>query len=381
MRLYGRRHWRSGGDGRIRTPRPKGSMQRKSRRRKEVETSFSQSKTEQWKSLGENSVWEQTPQPRDCPERGKEQEILQSKSYNFHFLAQHQDESTRDDEEVENELCTITREYICRHLLNPKSNCTCREKNHFLFRWSTSTLPEQDGHHWTYCWRKIEDYWNVDGERELSDACTGSQVSCCWTKDHQTYMCGSWGRYTRKQTTSRQDNVWPKMSKHMFDAAKKKAKQRWANEKPKLDNARQLRGTFFVEPNDEELKFTIKAARRKLEVPMPAAMPCKIPIKSSGENHRNIGKCKTKYACVVDADETKARRSSTQASSGSHYCKSNELCKTLQSCAQIHSDASSIKNSGCKGGSGESMVKTRENPGMAAGESQKQERSDRRSKE
>ena len=25
--------------------------------------------------------------------------------------------------------------------LNPESNCTCREKNHFLFRWSTSTLP------------------------------------------------------------------------------------------------------------------------------------------------------------------------------------------------------------------------------------------------
>ena len=26
---------------------------------------------------------------------------------------------------------------------------------------------------WTYCWRNIEDYWNVDGERELSDAWTG----------------------------------------------------------------------------------------------------------------------------------------------------------------------------------------------------------------
>ena len=30
---------------------------------------------------------------------------------------------------------------------NPESNCTCREKNHFLFRWSTSTLPEQHIHH------------------------------------------------------------------------------------------------------------------------------------------------------------------------------------------------------------------------------------------
>ena len=89
----------------------------------------------------------------------------------------------------------------------------------------------------------------------------------------------------------------------MSDAAKKKAKQRWAIEKPKLDNARQLRGTFSIEPNDEEFKLTMKAARRKLEVPMPAAMPCKTPINSSVETHRNIGKRKTKYACIVDADE------------------------------------------------------------------------------
>ena len=94
------------------------------------------------------------------------------------------------------------------------------------------------------------------------------------------------------------------MLKFMSDAAKKEAKQRWAIEKPKLVNARQLRGIFFIEPNDEEFKLTMKAARGKLEVPMPAAMPCKIPIKNSGEAHRSIGKHKTKYACVADADES-----------------------------------------------------------------------------
>ena len=83
----------------------------------------------------------------------------------------------------------------------------------------------------------------------------------------------------------------------------RKQKQRWAVVKPKLDDARQMRGIFFIEPNDEEFKLTMKAARRKLEVPMPAAMPCKIPIKSSGETHSIIGNRKTKYSCVVDADE------------------------------------------------------------------------------
>ena len=112
-------------------------------------------------------------------------------------------------------------------------------------------------------------------------------------------------RLTRKQTTrKRPDDVWPDMWTHMSDAAKKKAKQRWAIEKPEPDNTRQLRSRFFIEPNDEEFKLlTMKAARRKLEGPMPAAMPGKIPIKSSGETHCNIWKRKTKYACVVDADE------------------------------------------------------------------------------
>ena len=109
----------------------------------------------------------------------------------------------------------------------------------------------------------------------------------------------------------------------MSDAAKKKAKQRWAIEKPKLDNARQLRGIFFIEPNDEEFKLTMKAARRKWEVPMPAAMPCKRPIKSSGEIHRNIGKRKTKYACVVDADESTRPRleGASWTQTRSHHCK------------------------------------------------------------
>ena len=45
-------------------------------------------------------------------------------------------------------------------------------------------------------------------------------------------------------------------------------------------------------------------ARRKLETPMPAAMPCKTPVDCLGETCRSTVKSKTKYACIVDADET-----------------------------------------------------------------------------
>ena len=68
----------------------------------------------------------------------------------------------------------------------------------------------------------------------------------------------------RKQTTSRPDNVWPDMWKRMSDAPKRKAKQNWAIEKPKLDNARQLRGIFFIELEDEDFKNIMK--KRSKEV-------------------------------------------------------------------------------------------------------------------
>ena len=112
-----------------------------------------------------------------------------------------------------------------------------------------------------------EDYWNVDGERELSDA---------WTRFTRFIFLNerppdgyTWfeGRLTRKQTTSRPNSVWPDKWTQMSDAAKKKATQRWSIEKPNLDNAGLLRGIYFIDPSDEEFKLIVKAARRKLEVP------------------------------------------------------------------------------------------------------------------
>ena len=141
---------------------------------------------------------------------------------------------------------------------------------------------------------------------------------------------------------------------------KKKAKQRWAIEKPKLDNARQLRGMYFIEPNDEEFKLTVKAARRKLEVPMPAATPCKIPMESSGETHRNIGKRKTKYACIVDADESTRPR---LVGAGHKPHQDHITAKRMISLSHFHlvhkfiPMPQALKNSRCKGSSGERMGK------------------------
>ena len=105
------------------------------------------------------------------------------------------------------------------------------------------------------------------------------------------------------------------------------------SKKPKLDNARQLRSIFFIEPDDEEFTHTMKNARRKLEISMPAAMPCKTPVNCRGETCCSIGKHKTKCACIVDADESVRIR--LKWVRGSHRCKRNKFAKPLQFGTQV----------------------------------------------
>ena len=126
-----------------------------------------------------------------------------------------------------------------------------------------------------------------------------------------------------------------------------------------------------IEPNDEEFKLTMKAARRELEVPMPAAMLCKIPMKSSGETHRNAILGNARHITLVLSMPTIAR------DQGSKELDTNLIKITLlrKGCLQHQ-----LKSSRCKGGSGERM-EILENSGMAADESQKHERSDHWSKD
>ena len=107
--------------------------------------------------------------------------------------------------------------------------------------------------------KNIEDYWKVDGERDLSDAWTSFTRFIVLNERPLDGFSWSGWRLTRKQTTSRPDNVWPDMWKHMSDASKRKEKQKWAIEKPKRDNA----SIYFSDPDDEEFKLIMKNGRRK----------------------------------------------------------------------------------------------------------------------
>ena len=93
-------------------------------------------------------------------------------------------------------------------------------------------------------------------------------------------------RLTRKQTTSKPDKLWPEIWKDMSDASKRNEKQNWTIENPKLDNGRKLRGIHIIDPDDGEFKDIMKNACRKLEVPMPAALSCKIQLGMDRHTYR-----------------------------------------------------------------------------------------------
>ena len=96
-----------------------------------------------------------------------------------------------------------------------------------------------------------------------------------WKKPPDGYMW-SGRRLTSKQLTSRPDHLWPELGKSMGKHAKLKEKQKWSEEKLHLENARKLRGIYFIDPEDTKFKETIKNARKKLETSVAPAMACKI---------------------------------------------------------------------------------------------------------
>ena len=150
--------------------------------------------------------------------------------------------------------------------------------------------------------RRIDDYWNIDGSRDLSDPWTGfTQFTLLDEKALDGYMW-SRERLRRKQQTSRPDYLWPELWTKLSRNASLKETQKWSNEKLYLENARKLRGIYFIDPEDKEFKDTIKNARKKVETPIAPGMPCKIMKKNYWSGASN--KIKTRLACILEASES-----------------------------------------------------------------------------
>ena len=109
-------------------------------------------------------------------------------------------------------------------------------------------------------------FWNVDLNRSLSDSWKGfTKFTLLKEKPPKGYIW-SVERLTKVQTTARPDYVWPKVWTKIGKAAQNREKHEWAREKPKFDNARRLRGIYFIDPDYQDYKETLKNVMRKLEI-------------------------------------------------------------------------------------------------------------------
>ena len=143
---------------------------------------------------------------------------------------------------------------------------------------------------------RIDDYWNIDGSRDVSDSWTGfTQFTPLSEKPPEGYI---WSRVrlTKRQATSKPDHLWPELWRGMVRNAQLREKHKWAIEKPKLDNARNLRTRSSKKP--------FRNARKKLETPMAPAVPCKTCKRSKhGETRSKTNDFKSKFACILEASE------------------------------------------------------------------------------
>ena len=216
-------------------------------------------------------------------------------------LPQPQD-SLPDAGEAMNDFWSMSGNFIYRHHVEPRVKLYSPREESFpiplkyidVSRTTHTNLDVKQE-------KRIDDYWNIDGSRDLSDPWTGFTQFTLLEEKTSRRINVVRERLTRKQLASRPDYLWPELWKSMGKHAKLKEKQKWSNEKLHLENARKLRGIYFIDPEDKEFKETIKNARKKLETSVAPAMPCKIMKKNCGSGGSN--KFKTQLACILEADE------------------------------------------------------------------------------
>ena len=270
-------------------------------------------------------------------------------------------DSLPDAGEATNDFWSMSGSFIYRHHVEPRVELYSPREESFpiplkyidVTRTTHTNLDVKQE-------KRIDDYWNIDGSRDLSDPWTGfTQFTLLDEKPPDGYTW-SGERLTRKQLTSRPDHLWPELWKSMGKNAKLKEKQKWSEEKIHLDNARKLRGIYFIDPEDKEYKETIKNARKKLETSVAPAMPCKI-MKNCGNGS---DKYTTKLACILEANESTRMRMGNSEPHNHEDHIAGKVENSLQHYNLVHkfSYASSNENTRRKSSSVQRMRKLEKIP-------------------
>ena len=72
--------------------------------------------------------------------------------------------------------------------------------------------------------RRVDDYWNIEGNRDLSDSWTGFTRFTILDERPPDGYTWSGVQLTKKQTTSRPDYLWPEIWEDMSEVVQRKEK-------------------------------------------------------------------------------------------------------------------------------------------------------------
>ena len=174
---------------------------------------------------------------RDHPIRGEGQRDFHGESEGSPPPPPH--DSFPDAGEAINDFWSMSGNFIYRHHVEPRVKLYSPREESFpipvkyidVTRTTHTNLDVKQE-------RRIDDYWSIDGSRDLSDYWTGfTQFTLLEEKPSNGYMW-SGVRLTKRQATSRPDHLWPELWTKLERNANLKERQKWAIEKTKLDNAR-----------------------------------------------------------------------------------------------------------------------------------------------
>ena len=153
--------------------------------------------------------------------------------------------------------------------LNLESNFSRREKNHSPFHWNTLTSPEIRRQTWILCQKAASITFGISMGQET--CLIHEQVPfnfLYWKKNLQTDFCGL------GELASRPDHSWPELWKQWERMPSWRRGKSGHMKKLQLENARKLRGIYFIDPEDKEFKETIKNARKNLETSIAPVRDC-----------------------------------------------------------------------------------------------------------
>ena len=113
----------------------------------------------------------------------------------------------------------------------------------------------------------ISDYWPIATPRDLSCLWTGKVIFQLLRPDPGPHHQWIDGRLTKRQKTTRPDNIWPEVWERMGKSRKRAAIRQWEQEKPLMEEAQDKVGRRFPEESvTPHSSLLIRGKSKSLEV-------------------------------------------------------------------------------------------------------------------